>query len=474
VTHVGRPSPNDTGNVFPTFTDLPGLHEHGPTTIARGEGVYVFDTEGRRYLEGNAGLWNMTLGFSEGRLVEAARLQYAALPGYHTFFGRVSPAAAALAERVVDLAPVPMSRAFFTNSGSEANDSAAKLLWMIWAAEGQPQRRKFISRLNAYHGATVLGSSLTGKTYSQAFGLPRSEIVMVECPHPYRGALPGESDDAFCKRLAVSLEMRILAEDPETIAGFFAEPVMGAGGVIVPPSTYFARIQPVLRKYEIPIVGDEVICGFGRTGRLWGAEAVGQMPDILVASKSISAGYFPMGAVLLSREIDERLTDACRVWEEFPHGFTTGGHPVGCAISLEAIRIIVDGGILDHVRAIAPLFATRLRELGDHPLIGETRGIGLMGGLEIVENAATRQSFPAVTRIGERIARAAQQRGLIVRPLGSSVVLAPPFIINEAELEEMFSILADVLDAVQRDLPADRRAASSEPEQLRAGRVGHG
>lgn len=434
---------------FHTFSDLPSLAEDGPTVIERGEGAYVIDVAGRRYLEGNSGLWNMTLGFSEDRLREAARRQYETFPGYHTFFGRNSKPTIELAERILALAPAPMSRAFFTNSGSEANESVVKLLWLMWRGEGQPQRRKLISRKGAYHGATIMASSLTGKDYVQAFGLPQPEVVMTGCPHAWRFAEPGESDDAFAARLADDLDRTIQREGPDAIAGFFAEPVMGAGGVIVPPATYFARIQPVLKRYGIPLVGDEVICGFGRTGNLWGAETVGQTPDIIVASKSLSAGYFPMGAVMLSKEIDARVTAACASWEEFPHGFTAGGHPVGCAVSLEAIRIIVEGGILQHVQEIGPLFQSQLRALAAHPLVGEARGVGLMGALEIVSDKSAKTPFPGTLRLGERIARTARDKGLIIRPLGSSIILAPPFILTARQIDDMVSILGDVLDEIR-------------------------
>jgi adenosylmethionine-8-amino-7-oxononanoate aminotransferase len=437
---------------FHTFTDLPTLKEDGPTVIDHGEGPYIFDTSGRRYFEGNSGLWNMTLGFSEHRLAEAARRQYASFPGYHTFFGRNSKPTVELAERMLELAPVPMSRVFFTNSGSEANESVVKLLWLMWRGEGQPQRRKLLSRKNSYHGATVIASSLTGKDYVKAFGLPLPESIWVDCPHAWRFALPGETDDSFSARLAANLEQTIEAEGPDTIAGFFAEPIMGAGGVIVPPASYFAHIQPVLKKYRIPMVGDEVICGFGRSGQLWGAQTVWQAPDILVASKSMTAGYFPMGAVLLSKEIDERVTKVCESLEEFPHGFTTGGHPVGCAVSLEAIRIITEEGVFAHLRAVAPQFQSRLRALASHSMIGEARGVGLMGALEMVADKSTRAPFPGAVRIGERISRAARQRGLIARPLGASLVLAPPFITTAAQIDEMFTVLEEVIEVVHAEV----------------------
>ena len=437
---------------FHTFTDLPTIREDGATVIERGEGIYIFDTAGRRYLEGNAGLWNMTLGFSEQRLADAARRQYETLPGYHTFFARNSKPSVELAERIKALSPMPMGRVYFTNSGSEANETVVKLLWLIWAAEGQPKRRKFIIRRNAYHGAAVMTSNLTGRDYVKAFGLPTPDIITVDCPHFWRNGLPGESEEAFAGRLAASIERTIEAEGPETIAGFFAEPIMGAGGVLVPPKGYFDLVGKVLRKYGIPLVGDEVITGFGRSGNLWGAQTVGMSPDIIVTSKSMSAGYFPMGAVLLSKALDERLSAACEPWGEFPLGFTTAGHPVGCAISLEAIRITVEGGVFEHLRRVSPHFLARLKALETHPLIGEARGVGLMGALEMVSDKASKASFPSAVRIGERIARAARDRGLIVRPLGGALVIAPPFIITREEIDTLFTTLEGVLDAVHHEV----------------------
>ena len=442
----------EASSFFHTFTDLFSLRANGSVVIDHGDGPFIVDTAGRRYFEGNSGLWNMTLGFSERRLADVAYKQYLEFPGYHTFFGRNSKPVVELAEKMLALASTPMSRVFFTNSGSDANESIVKLLWMIWAAEGRPERRKLITRKNAYHGATVMASALTGKDYVKAFGLPGPEIVTVDCPHAWRFAHAGESDEEFAARLAKNLEQRILAEGPDTIAGMFAEPVMGAGGVIVPPPTYFAEIQPVLKRYGIPLIADEVICGFGRTGHLWGALAVGQRPDIVVASKSMSAGYFPMGAVLLSADIDKRATAASEVWEEFPHGYTTGGHPVGCAVSLEAIRIITEEGVFENVVAVGEAFQVGLRALTDHPMIGEARGLGLMGALETVADKKTKESFSGDLRIGERIAQEARDRGFIIRPLGSSIVLAPPFISTRTQIEDLLAALKDVLDVVYKQV----------------------
>jgi 4-aminobutyrate--pyruvate transaminase len=447
----------ELGSFFHTFTDLASLREDGPAIVDKGEGAYVFDTAGKRYFEGNSGLWNMTLGFSETRLAEAAARQYAQFPGYHTFFGRNSKPTVALAERMLELSPVPMSRVFFTNSGSDANESVIKLLWMMWAAEGQPQRRKLLTRKNAYHGATVMASALTGKDYVRAFGLPNADIITLDCPHSWRFALPGESDEEYSARLADRLEQQILAEGPETIAGMFAEPIMGAGGVIVPPDGYFRMIQPVLQRYGIPLIADEVICGFGRTGNLWGSQTVGLKPDIIVASKSMSAGYFPMGAVMLSADIDRRATAASEIWEEFPHGYTTGGHPVGCAISLEAIRIITEDGVLENIRKVGTVFQAGLRKLAGHPMVGEARGVGLMGALEMVSDKKSKAAYAGEFRVGDRIAKAARELGFIIRPLGASVVLAPPFISTQEQIEQLLDVLQQILDDVHAGI--GKRAA---------------
>ena len=437
---------------FHTFTHLPSVREQGPTVIQRGAGIYVYDVHGRQYIEGNSGLWNITLGYDNQQLIAAATAQLNEFPAYHTFFGRNSQPTIALAERLLALAPVPMSRVFFTNSGSEANDSVIKLLWMIHRAEGQPKRRKLISRKLAYHGTTVMTSSLTGKDYVEAFGLPVPEVLFADCPHFWRYGLPNESEADFVLRLATCLETLIQQEDPDTIAGFFAEPVMGAGGVIPPPPGYFPAIQAVLGKYQIPFVADEVICGLGRTGNLWGCQTYDIQPDVIVASKVLTAGYFPMGAVILSAEIDRRLTAACEAYEEFPHGFTTGGHPVGAAIALASLAIIMEQGVLNNVRAVAPAFQHGLRALAGHPMIGEARGVGLMGALDVVADKLTKAAFPGELQVGERIAAAARERGLIIRPIGTAVVIAPPFIITEAEIATMLGILKETLDAVAREL----------------------
>ena len=441
----------DLRSMLHGFSHLGSLQEGGPVVIARGDGIYVEDVHGKRYLEGNSGLWNMVVGFDHAGLIEAACAQIRKFPAYHAFFGRVSDTAVALAERLLEIAPLPMGKVFFTNSGSEANDTVVKMLWMINRGEGKPERRKILTRHNGYHGVTGITASMTGKDYVGAFGLPLDGFLYADCPHYWRYGEDGESEAEFTARCARNLEALIEAEGPETIAGFFAEPVMGAGGVIPPPAGYFAAIQPVLRRYDIPFVADEVICGFGRTGRLWGCQTYDIAPDILVASKCLTAGYFPMAAILVSDAINDQLLAAAEEFEEFPHGFTTAGHPVGCAVALKAIEVIIDEGVLDNVVLVSPYFQERLRAFAAHPHVGEARGVGLMGALELVRDKASKAPFPPDRPVNEQIANVALENGLICRPIGQAIVLAPPFIITRDQIDELFDKLETTLDRVFED-----------------------
>ena len=431
------------------FTDLPTVARRGATVLTHGEGPYVFDTDGRRYLDANSGLWNMVAGFSHEGLAEAARAQYDRLPGYHAFFGRLSDRTVELSERLVALSPWDRGRVFYTNSGSEANDTLVKMLWFLAGAEGRPERRTILTRWGGYHGVTVASASMTGKPYNASFGLPLPGFVHLTCPHHWREGRTGETEAAFTARLAAELEETIAREGPETIAAFVAEPVLGAGGVIPPPEGYFEAVAEVLRRHAIPLVADEVICGFGRTGEVWGHERYGFVPDAIVASKALTAGYFPMGAVMLGPDLADRLQAASEAAEEFPHGFTASGHPVGCAVALRAIDAILNEGLLENVRRLAPRFRAGLDRLAEaHPNVGEARGVGLMGALEAVRDRATRAPFEPGLSVGERIANACADRGLICRPLGPAIVLCPPFILSEAEMDAMFDALDDALGAV--------------------------
>ena len=430
------------------FTDLPSVHERGAVVLTHGEGPYVIDVHGRRYLDANSGLWNMVAGFDHPGLIAAAKAQYDRFPGYHAFFGRMSDQTVMLSEKLVEVSPFETGKVFYTNSGSEANDTMVKMLWFLAGAEGKPQRRKIITRVNSYHGVTAVSASMTGKPYNAVFGLPLPGFIHVGCPHYWRFGRDGETEDEFTARMAAELEARIIMEGPDTIAGFFAEPVMGAGGVIPPSKGYFQAVQPILRKYGIPLISDEVICGFGRTGNTWGCETYDFMPDAIISSKNITAGFFPMGAVILGPDLAARLQTAAEAIEEFPHGFTASGHPVGCAIALKAIDVVMNEGLAENVRALTPKFEAGLAHLAENPNIGEWRGKGLMGALEAVKDKATKTPFDGALSVSERIANTCTDHGLICRPLGQAIVLCPPFIMTEPQMDEMFDKLGAALKKV--------------------------
>ncbi len=433
---------------FYGFTDLPTVAERGTVVVTHGKGPYIFDTHGRQYLDANSGLWNMVAGFDHPGLIAAAQEQYAKFPGYHAFFGRMSDQTVMLSEKLVEVSPFDDGKVFYTNSGSEANDTMVKMLWFLWASEGQPQRRKILTRVNAYHGVTAVSASMTGKPYNSVFGLPMDGFIHLSCPHYWRFGKDGESEAQFTQRMADELEETIAREGAETIAGFFAEPVMGAGGVIPPSEGYFQAIVPILRKHGIPLISDEVITGFGRTGSTWGCETYGYTPDAIISSKNLTAGFFPMGAVILGEALCDRMQAAAERIEEFPHGFTASGHPVGCAIALKAIDVVMNEGLAENVRRLTPRFEAGMAKLAEHDHIGEWRGKGFMGALEAVADKATKRPFDGSLSVSERIANACTDQGLICRPLGQSVVLCPPFILTEAQMDEMFSKLGTALDKV--------------------------
>jgi 4-aminobutyrate--pyruvate transaminase len=429
-------------------TNLRAVQKEGPLVITRGEGVYVYDDEGRRYLEGMAGLWCASLGFSERRLADAAYRQMCELPFYHSFGGKVPAISTELAERLIRIAPAGMGKALFANSGSEANDTAIKLAWYVNNAVGRPHKKKIISRKRAYHGVTIAAASLTGLAFAHDdFDLPIDRILHAECPYYYRGAQGGESEEAFASRLAGNLEQLILREGPDTVAAFFAEPVMGAGGVIVPPATYFDRIQPILKKYEVLFVVDEVICGFGRTGNMFGAQTFNLQPDIMTLAKALSAGYQPISANLVTNELYETLVAQSDKLGIFGHGYTYSGHPVPAAVALETLKIYEERDIVAHVRGVGPRMQAGIRSYADHPLIGDARGIGLIGAVELVRDMGTKQSFDAKAGVAAYLVRRAQHHGAILRNMpGDIIAFSPPLIISEGEIDEMMGCFGRALD----------------------------
>ncbi|MFT5648968.1 MAG: adenosylmethionine-8-amino-7-oxononanoate aminotransferase [Yoonia sp.] len=433
---------------FYGFTDLPTIKERGSVVLTHGKGPYVYDVHGREYLDSNSGLWNMVAGFDHPGLIAAAKAQYDQFAGYHAFFGRMSDQTVMLSEKLIEVSPFSDGKVFYTNSGSEANDTMVKMLWFMHGSEGNPQKRKILTRINAYHGVTAVSASMTGKPYNSVFGLPLDGFIHLSCPHYWRFGLESETELQFTARMASELEETILREGADTIAGFFAEPVMGAGGVIPPSAGYFQAVQPILQKYGIPLIADEVITGFGRTGNTWGCETYDFVPDAIISSKNLTAGFFPMGAVILGPELTNRLQAASEAIEEFPHGFTASGHPVGCAIALKAIDVVMNEGLAENVRTLTPLFEEGMARLAEKKNIGEWRGKGLMGALEAVKDKDTKTPFDGSLSVSERIANACTDQGLICRPLGQAIVLCPPFIMTPAHMDEMFGKLEKAIDGV--------------------------
>jgi len=430
------------------FTDLDSLNERGPIIISHGKGIHVYDIHNKKYLDANSGLWNSCAGFDHPGIIEVAKKQYSKFGGYHSLFGRMSDQTIKLSDKLIEVSPFKAGKVFFCNSGSEANDTVVKMLWMLNKRKGLPLKRKIISRINAYHGVTLGAGSMTGKPYIEEFGMPLKDFIHADCPHYWKFSKTNETETNFTERMAKNLEKLIIEEGADTIAGFFAEPVMGAGGVIPPSDGYFDLIQPILKKYEIPFIADEVICGFGRTGNLWGSETYNLKPDIIISSKCLTAGYFPMGAVIVDQVFADDFYRASQMAGEFPHGFTAGGHPVGCAIALKAIDVIINEGLLDNVRAISPYFHKRLNEFNEYDNIGETRGIGLMAALEMVKDKDTKEPFGANLNMGDKVANLSIDNGLICRPLGPAIVLCPQFIITKSQIDDMFDMLHDTLKKV--------------------------
>jgi 4-aminobutyrate---pyruvate transaminase len=437
------------------YTNLSLHQEAGPMVITRGEGVYVYDDKGNRYLEGLAGLFCASLGFSNQRLADAADRQMRQLPFYHAFGGKATEPSVRLAQKLLEMAPVPMSKVFFANSGSEANDTAIKLAWYYNNARGRPEKKKIISRNRAYHGVTIATASLTGLPNNHRdFDLPIARVLHTDCPLHYRYAEPGESEEAFATRCAESLERLILAEGPGTIAAFIAEPLMASGGVIVPPPTYYEKVQAVLRRHDVLLIVDEVICGFGRTGNMFGTETFGLQPAIMTMAKQLSSGYLPISAVMVNEAINAALVEQSRKIGTFGHGFTYSGHPVCAAVALETLKIYEEEHILDHVRRITPQFQRRLAQLGEHPLVGDARGMGLIGAAELVADKATKAAFPATAGVAQYAGQRALSHGVLTRALGDNVNVCPPLIIEPAQIDQLFdgirAALDDTLTWVQR------------------------
>ncbi len=430
------------------YTQLAAFRESGPLVLERGNGVFVYDSEGKEYIEGMAGLWCTALGYGNEELVEAAATQMRKLSFAHLFTGKSHDPAIELAERLKELVPVNASRMLFCSSGSEANDTQIKLVWYMNNALGRPQKKKIISRMRAYHGVTIAAASLTGLANNHRdFDLPIAGILHTGCPHHYRFAHDGESEDEFARRLGRELEELIIREGPQTVAAFIAEPVMGAGGVIVPPKTYFSEMMQVCRKYDVYMISDEVICGFGQLGTMFGCSMLGFEPDSITVAKALTSAYLPLAGVTVPPMMYEAMLDESRKIGMFGHGFTYSGHPVAAAVAIKALDIYTRERIADEVARKSPHFQARLRALSDHPLVGEARGLGLVGGIELVADRRSKTPFEPKAGVAPQVVRFAEQEGLIVRALAGDVVsICPPLIITPTQIDELFDRLRRALD----------------------------
>ncbi len=424
------------------YTNLKLHEEQGPLVITRGEGVRVFGEDGKEYIEGLSGLWCASLGFNEPRLVKAAQKQMETLPFYHSFTGKVPDVTARLAEKLVEVTPDGLDRALFCNSGSEANDTAIKLVWYYNNARGKPEKKKIISRNKAYHGVTIAAGSMTGLAYAQnGFDLPASDrILQTTCPHYYREGRLGESEEDFATRMAEELEDLIIAEGPHTVGAMFAEPIQGAGGVILPPKGYFEKIQAVLKKYDVLLIADEVICGFGRTGKMFGSETYNIKPDMMTLAKQMSSGYLPISALMVSDTLYQTVKERSAELGVFGHGLTYGGHPVPCAVALEVLNIYEERDIVGQVNVISPFFQEKLQSYADHPLVGEVRGTGLIGAIELTADKISKTPFDPAKAMGATLVKKCENHGLILRAMpGDCVAFCPPLISEQPDIEELFS-----------------------------------
>jgi len=446
----------DVASVVHMQTNLRKHQQSGPLVITRGDGCRVFDNSGREYIESIAGLWCASLGFNSERLAKVAYDQMRRLGYYHLYRHRSTEPVVELAEHLLKIAPVPMARVVFQCSGSEANDTAIKLAWYYWNAVGQPRRTKIIARQMAYHGNTCAAVSLSGKPdMHEGFGLPFTNFKHTEFPHYYRRHEPGETEIDFSSRMADALERLIEAEGPDTIAAFFAEPIMGAGGAVLPPPAYFDKVQKVLRKYNILFVADEVICGFARTGEMWGSQTFNILPDMLTSAKALSAAMQPISAVIINNKIHETMLAQSDKFGSFAHGFTYAGHPVAAAVALEVQKIYAEMDIVARSKRLSPLLQSTLGQLQAHPLVGDVRGVGLILGMELMRDGEKRIPFDSSLKVGARVDAAAMERGLILRVIGDRLVFAPPLVIEAEEITEISRRLGRALDDVAKDLKSE-------------------
>ena len=424
--------------------------------MVAGDGIHVRDADGKTYLDAMSGLWCVNVGYGRDEIVDAAAQQARRLPYYHTFAAMANEPVARLADRLISLAPGTMSRVFFGSSGSDTNDTQVKIVRYYHNVLGKPEKKKIIGRLGGYHGSTMAGASLSGLPHMHAaFDLPLPGFLHVDSPHYWRHAPDGVSELEFSQLLAQNLEQRIVSEGPETVAAFIAEPVQGAAGVVPPPEGYFEAIVPILRKYEILFIVDEVICGFGRLGAWWGSNVYGLEPDLVSAAKGLTSGYVPMSACIISEKVWEVLRQGSSQYGPFAHGYTYSGHPVGAAAALANLDIIEGDGLVENAAEVGAYFQASLRDaFGDHPLVGEIRGLGLMAGIELVEDRETKKAFDPDLAVAKRLQGLLMTEGLICRPMFNSLGFSPPLIVSRNDVDSIVAMFSAGLEKLTSELGA--------------------
>ena len=443
----------DIENLFHPATNLVVHEDSKPLILDKGKGIYVYDIQGNKYIEGLAGLWCNALGFGNESLVETAANQMQKF-GYGSLFASKShEPAIMLSEKLIEMSPYQEGKVFFGNSGSDANDTQFKLFTYLNNALGKPKKKKFLARKKGYHGITVASGSMTGiPANHKLFDLPLPNFFHTDTPHFYREQILNETEEGFVARLTSKLEELIIKEGSDSFMAMIAEPLIGAGGVLIPPKNYFPAIQKVLDRYDIPLIDDEVVCGFGRTGNCWGYETFSMRPSSITIAKALSSGYIPISAVIVPEDIFEPIKKASNDVGVFGHGYTYSGHPVACAVALRTLEIYEELNLFSHVEKIAPKFQERVNKLGTFEFVGEARGIGLIAALEIVKNKGTKKNFDPYGKVGKQIAEICQKNGLIVRAIGDAIALCPPLIITEEQVDEMFDILEASLTEFKKSL----------------------
>ncbi len=440
----------DSAHFLHPFTDTKALSGHGARIIVRGDGIFIWDSQGHRLLDAMSGLWCVAIGYGQRRLADAAHRQMLELPFYNSFFKTAVVPAIDLATRLSRLAPPGFNRVFFTNSGSEGNDTVIRMVRRYWDLQGQPGRKVILSRINGYHGSTMGGASLSGMDYMHAQGgLPIPDIGHIGQPYWY-GSDRAESPADFGLRAARWLEDRILAVGPERVAAFIAEPVQGAGGVIIPPETYWPEVQRIVDRYGILLVSDEVICGFGRLGQWFGCQHYGTRPDLITFAKAVTSGYIPLGGVLVGDRVANALVEQ---GGEFEHGFTYSGHPTACAVALANLDIMEEQDLPRHVREdVGPYLKAGFESLVDHPLVGHAEALGLVAGLALVADPVSGRPFDPALSVGLLCRDICFRNGLVMRAVGDRMIIAPPLVITRPQIDELIGLVRRCLDETHAEL----------------------